>query len=75
MKKITTILKKLKYPLLAMVLATLAVWWFCLPKPLFKYPTSTVIEDRDGNLLGARIANDGQWRFPYNDSLSDKFKT
>lgn len=56
-------------------MATFTAWWFCLPKPLFQYPTSTVIEDRNGNLLGARIANDGQWRFPYNDSLSDKFKT
>lgn len=46
-----------------------------MPSPLFQVPTSTVIEDRDGNLLGARIAADGQWRFPYNDSLSDKFKT
>lgn len=32
-----------------------------------------VLEDRQGNLLGARIAADGQWRFPESDSLPDKF--
>ena len=50
-------------------------FWFCLPNPLFDDPTSTVIEDRNGRLLGAKIADDGQWRFPYNEQVSDKFKT
>lgn len=36
---------------------------------------STVIFDRNGNLLGATIAEDGQWRFPPNDSVPYKFKT
>ncbi len=48
-------------------------YWFCLPKPLFSDPTSMVLEDKDGNLLGARIAADGQWRFPQIDSVPDKF--
>jgi len=39
-------------------------YWFCLPDPLFEDPTCMVLEDKDGNLLGARIAADGQWRFP-----------
>lgn len=46
---------------------------FCLPRPLFEEPTSTVLEDRNGNLLGARIASDGQWRFPVLDTVPDKF--
>ncbi|MDW3647666.1 MAG: penicillin-binding protein 1C [Bacteroidia bacterium] len=46
-----------------------------LPKPLFKDPTSTVILDREGKLLGARIAKDGQWRFPPMDSVPNKFKS
>jgi penicillin-binding protein 1C len=46
---------------------------FCLPRPLFDDPTSMVLEDRKGNLLGARIAADGQWRFPPPDSLPGKF--
>ena len=32
-----------------------------------------ILEDNQGNLLGARIAADGQWRFPYNELLSEKF--
>jgi penicillin-binding protein 1C len=38
-----------------------ATWfWLCLPEPLFKTPTSFVIEDQEGGLLGAAIAADGQ---------------
>ena len=29
--------------------------------------------DRNGELLGARIAEDGQWRFPPGDSLPEKY--
>lgn len=52
-------------------------WWlfFSLPNPLFKVPYSTVLFDRNEQLLGGRIAEDGQWRFPLRDSLSDKFTT
>lgn len=39
-------------------------WWLCLPDPLFTTPYSTVLLDRHGQLLGARLAADGQWRFP-----------
>jgi penicillin-binding protein 1C len=34
-----------------------------------------VVLASDGQLLGARIAADGQWRFPSNDTVPDKFKT
>lgn len=37
---------------------------FCLPQQLFHVPYSTVVTDRNNELLGARIAPDGQWRFP-----------
>ncbi|WP_225312690.1 penicillin-binding protein 1C [Pseudotamlana haliotis] len=47
---------------------------FCLPKQLFDSPTSTILESRDGALLGALIADDGQWRFPKLDSVPNKFK-
>jgi len=33
------------------------------------------VNDRNGNLLGARIADDGQWRFPPCDSLPQKYET
>ena len=50
------------------------LFWFCLPEPLFVKPTSFVVESRDGALLGAAIASDGQWRFPGTDSLPEKFR-
>lgn len=34
------------------------------PLPRFNKPLSTVILAADSSLLGARIADDGQWRFP-----------
>ena len=52
----------------------LIVYYFSLPIVLFVEPYSTVIESTDGELLGAKIARDGQWRFPANDSIPDKFK-
>ena len=36
---------------------------------------STLLYSSDGQLLGARIAPDGQWRFPPADSLPGKFVT
>lgn len=56
----------------AFVLPLLLVWWWSLPRPLFDAPVATVLEDTQGQLLGARIAADGQWRFPLGDSLPDK---
>lgn len=53
----------------------LLIWYlFCLPKPLFYKPYSTLVSDRSGELLGARIATDGQWRFPMPDSIPEKYK-
>jgi len=49
------------------------IYWFSLPTPLFNDPACMVLEDRNGNLLGARIAADGQWRFPPNSDVSEKF--
>ena len=45
-----------------------------LPKPLFHDPVSTVLFDRNGVLLGARIADDGQWRFPEATAIPEKLK-
>lgn len=50
------------------------LFWFSLPDPLFDDPTSTVVFDRNNNLLGARIAGDGQWRFPERTSVPEKFQ-
>ena len=34
-----------------------------LPFRLFDVPYSTVVKDRQGEVLGVRLASDGQWRF------------
>jgi len=44
------------------------------PLPRFNNPLSTVVEARDHTLLGARIASDGQWRFPPGDAVPEKFR-
>lgn len=67
---------KLKYKIAIPVIAILLIWYIvCLPSPLFDVPYSTVVTDRNGELLGARIAADQQWRFPASDSVPEKYKT
>ncbi len=71
----------LKYSLIyryriAIILFLLIVILFLnlVPRPMFNEPCSTVVESREGRLLGARIAPDGQWRFPPSDSLPEKYR-
>lgn len=45
-----------------------------LPNPLFTDSYSTVVFDRNEQLLGAKLADDAQWRFSYEDSIPEKFK-
>ncbi len=52
-----------------------AAFWLAGSGPLFDDPFSTAVYDRQGRLLGARIAADGQWRFPGIDSLPAKYQT
>ncbi len=65
-KKISTVYRPLSIVLILF-------FWFCLPKNLFNTPTSKVLEDKSGNLLGARIAKDGQWRFPDIEHVPEKY--
>jgi penicillin-binding protein 1C len=75
LNRIKSYLKKPKVIIiLSFLLVLLLLFWFCLPKPLFNSPTSYVIDDTDGQLLGASIATDGQWRFPPNAEVPEKFK-
>jgi len=57
----------------ALLLLSLAVFYFCLPAQLFDDSYSTVLEAKNGELLSATIAKDGQWRFPECDSVPRKF--
>lgn len=74
MKRIIAYIKrhKIKSAIIALLLIT---YYFCLPNQLFKDPTATVITSSKNKLLGAQIATDGQWRFPQNDSIPEKFRT
>jgi penicillin-binding protein 1C len=49
-------------------------FWAMLPERLFDAPLSYVLEARDGTLLGARLAADGQWRFPARAQVPEKFR-
>lgn len=57
----------------ALLLALIILWFFCLPNPLFDKPVSIILEDNRGELLGARIAADGQWRFPFQIEVPEKY--
>lgn len=59
-------------PIAALLL--LGIWARWAPmRPLFDTPSSTVLLDRNGALLAATVAYDGQWRMPRSDSLPERF--
>lgn len=71
---------KNKYSLLLVFCAL--ILWICLmhlwiPKPLISKPYSTLLYTTETSgrevLLGARIASDGQWRFPSSSEVPEKF--
>ncbi|MDZ7605904.1 MAG: penicillin-binding protein 1C [Cyclobacteriaceae bacterium] len=45
-----------------------------IPEPLFRESYATVLESREGQLLGAKIAGDEQWRFPPLSSLPPEYQ-
>ena len=63
-----------KYYFLAAWAIVFTIWLFCTPKEFFKDPTCTILTDTEGNILNARIADDGQWRFPPREDVPYKFK-
>ncbi len=63
--------KPLKITLLTLLGLFLA--FLCVPVPRFDKPYSTVLTARNGELLGAKIADDGQWRFPATNDYSPKY--
>jgi len=71
--KLKNISKK-KAIILAVMVILIVVYIFCLPRQLFDVPYATVVTDRNGELLGARIAEDGQWRFPETSTVPEKFE-
>lgn len=51
----------------------LVVLFLLIPLPKFKYPCSTVVYAANLELLGARIAADGQWRFSPEGEIPDNY--
>lgn len=73
LRRTGTAIRKRKIPVLFLICIA-AAYYFSLPGDLFKdIPCSTVVMDRSGELLGARISDDGQWRFPPCDTVPEKF--
>ena len=75
MKQLITGIKKYRILLGILFISLATAYWFCLPDPLFQDPVCTVVLDRKNALLGARIAKDGQWRFPYSTHVPEKFSS
>ncbi|MDB5157396.1 MAG: penicillin-binding protein [Mucilaginibacter sp.] len=67
-------LSRTRIGVIAVAVVLFILFWFCIPKHLFNKPTSFIIDDDKGQLLGASIAADGQWRFPYDTIVPEKFK-
>ena len=67
--------RKKKWRLAAAALPALAFLVYLLwpPGPLFDRPLSPVLFSEDGQLLGARLAADGQWHFPRDRKVPDKY--
>jgi len=71
------IIKKIlahKKKFIILLLTALSIYFFCIPNKLFKDPLSTIILSNKGEMIGARIASDGQWRFPKTKINSYKFE-
>ena len=49
------------------------LWWFMLPSPLFDVPYSTVLLDRNEEIIGVKVADDEQFRFRENGNLPAKY--
>ncbi len=62
-----------KTALAALLLGLLGFW--LIPVVEVERPTSAVLLDRNGQLLGASVASDEQWRFPDAEPVPEKFKT
>ncbi len=80
MKNNNSIFNRIKYKRKGFLFAVLIIlpvfiaFFFIVPRSLFNAPFSTVVESSEGKLIGARIAADGQWRFPALDSVPVKYE-
>ncbi|MDQ6962595.1 MAG: penicillin-binding protein 1C [Mariprofundaceae bacterium] len=64
----------IKITLIFLLLMVFFAFWTRLETPLFSKPLSSLLLSREGELLGAKIASDEQWRFPPQKSVPLKFQ-
>jgi len=64
--------KRISYLFLAILAALIGIILFPVPEFTEKY--STAVFDRNGNLIGASISDDEQWKFEPVDSVPDNLK-
>jgi len=64
-----------RFALAAGAIAFIVTLLVPLPEAVFEDPQSSVLVAADGSLLGARIAPDGQWRFPSGPDVPERFAT
>lgn len=64
---------KRKRTVISTILSAALIGFLFIPVPKFETPYSTVVTDAERNLLGARVADDGQWRFPATNCYSEKY--
>jgi penicillin-binding protein 1C len=74
MVKLESLFKPVKKYRLLILFTGFFLLFLLIPAPTFKKPSSTLLLSREGHLLGAKIAPDGQWRFPEHDSVPFKFE-
>jgi penicillin-binding protein 1C len=73
-RKFRVIISKPRRLIIGSVLGVLALSFaLSIRGPLFKAPYSPALYDKDGSLLGAQVAADGQWRFRGTGKLNEKF--
>jgi len=67
--------RKRFFLLLISLLLTAILSLLFTPIPQFTNSYSTVLCAKNGQLLAAQVAPDGQWRFPPSQAIPEKFKT
>ncbi|GAB5523578.1 MAG: penicillin-binding protein 1C [Roseivirga sp.] len=65
---------KYRYHLLVLLSGLSIGYYFSLPRVLFDDPYASILNAKNGELLSARIAKDGQWRFPLSVSVPEKYE-
>ncbi|OEK01808.1 penicillin-binding protein 1C [Roseivirga sp. 4D4] len=68
------LIKRYRKVLLIVAFCTSLIYYYALPKVLFDDPYATVVNDFRGELMSARIASDGQWRFPEIEEIPEKYE-